>query len=117
MGLCASCHLSHLTTKDGRLMTNWSTTVKVINSGDGRLQEFKQPVMVSHVLSGHPAAFLCSSDTMFVGCHVPQMPGNEELQMGQIYFLMPLSNSNNPLSLHELCSLAIKAGLALQTEA
>ncbi|MFS7920694.1 hypothetical protein Hanom_Chr03g00227821 [Helianthus anomalus] len=113
MGLCASCHC---TTKQRRLMNNWSSTVKVINSGDGRLQEFRQPIMASHVLSGHPTAFLCSSDTMFVGCHVPQMPGNEELQIGQIYFLMPLSNSNHPLSLQELCSLAVKAGSALQTE-
>ncbi|KAL8195319.1 hypothetical protein R6Q57_025722 [Mikania cordata] len=113
MGLCASCHL---TTKETRLMSNWSSTVKVIDSGDGRLQEFEQPIRACHVLSSHPTAFLCSSDTMFVGCHVPQMPGNEELQMGQIYFLMPLSKSNNLLSLQELCSLAVIAGSALQTK-
>ncbi|KAK9077296.1 hypothetical protein SSX86_005633 [Deinandra increscens subsp. villosa] len=98
-------------------MGSWSSTVKVIHSGDGRLQEFRQPIRACHVLSGHPAAFLCSSDTMFVGCHVPQLPGNEELQMGQIYFVMPLSKSNNRLSLQELCSLAIKAGSALQSKA
>lgn len=112
MGLCASCHF---TTKKGRFMSHWSSTVKVINSGDGRLQEFKKPIRACHVLSGHPAAFLCSSDAMFVGCIAPQMPGNEELQMGQMYFIMPLSHSKNPLSLQELCSLAIKAGSALQT--
>ncbi|KAK1431185.1 hypothetical protein QVD17_14472 [Tagetes erecta] len=112
MGLCASCHF---TTKQGRFVSNWSSTVKVINSGDGRLQEFRRPIRACHVLSSHPAAFLCSSDAMFVGRIAPQMSGNEELQMGEIYFIMPLSNSNNPLSLQELCSLAIKAGSALQT--
>nr|XP_043630168.1 uncharacterized protein LOC122601478 [Erigeron canadensis] len=114
MGTCAS---GPSTTGGGKFMGNWSTTVKVIHSDHGKLQEFQRPIKAKHVLSDHPTTFLCSSDNMFINCHVPHMPGDEELQMGQIYFFMPLTRSNYPLSLQELCSLAIKGGSALKTEA
>ncbi|PWA68008.1 hypothetical protein CTI12_AA101380 [Artemisia annua] len=114
MGSCASCDLT--TKGERRVMGNWSSTVKVIDAGDGRLQEFQQPIRARHVLHNHPSTFLCSSDTMFVDCFVPHVPGDEELQIGQIYFLMPFTKSNKPLSLQELCSLVVKACSALQTE-
>ncbi|KAH0977700.1 hypothetical protein GBA52_027419 [Prunus armeniaca] len=50
---------------------------------------------------------------MYVGSCAPQVPKDEELRLGQIYFLMPLSQSKSPLSLQDLCSLAIKASAAL----
>ncbi|KAJ0077633.1 hypothetical protein Patl1_36309 [Pistacia atlantica] len=43
----------------------------------------------------------------------PISPGEEQLQPGQIYFLLPLSKSQEPLTLQDLCSLAIKASSAL----
>ncbi|KAI3769814.1 hypothetical protein L6452_00927 [Arctium lappa] len=117
MGICASVHY---TRNQGKLsISNGSpSTAKVINSGDGRLQEFRQPIRASNVISDHSNAFfLCNCETMFVNCHVPHVADDEELQPGQIYFLMPNSKSNKPLSLQELCSLAIKASSALDKSA
>uniref|UniRef100_A0A5B7BM52 Uncharacterized protein n=1 Tax=Davidia involucrata TaxID=16924 RepID=A0A5B7BM52_DAVIN len=92
---------------------NWpSMTSKVIHL-DGRLQEFRQPIKASHVLSENPNCFLCSSETMFVDSLPPHLPGHEELQLGQIYFMIPISKSQTPLSLQDLCELAIKASTAL----
>ncbi|XP_071740335.1 uncharacterized protein [Rutidosis leptorrhynchoides] len=110
MGLCTSCHF---TTEGVRFMGNWSSTIKVIHAGDGQLHEYQQPITASVVLSCHPNAFLCSSETMFINCYIPHIHGDEELQMGQIYFLMPHEKSNIPLSLEELCALAIKTDSAL----
>lgn len=103
MGICAS---SHLTKKGGGI--NWPSRVKVIHP-DGRHQEFRQPIKASHVLSHNPNCFLCSSEAMYVGSRAPHVPGDEELQLGQIYFLMSSSKSETPLSLQDLCALAIKA--------
>ncbi|KAJ6385835.1 hypothetical protein OIU77_028915 [Salix suchowensis] len=50
---------------------------------------------------------------MYIGCHLPQVPDDEELQLGQLYFLVPLSKSKAPLSLQELCALASKASASL----
>nr|GEU76540.1 putative nucleotidyltransferase, ribonuclease H [Tanacetum cinerariifolium] len=87
MGSCASCDFT--TKGERRVMGNWSSTVKVIDAGDGRLQEFQQPIRAWHVLHNHPSAFLCSSDAMFVDCFVPHIPGDEELQIGRRFYDCP----------------------------
>ncbi|KAK9988195.1 hypothetical protein SO802_028434 [Lithocarpus litseifolius] len=90
----------------------WSSTAKIIHL-DGNLQQLKQPIKAGHIFSQNPYCFLCSSDSMFIDAHVPQVPKDEELQLGKIYFLMPLSQSHKPLCLQELCAVALKASTAL----
>lgn len=87
-------------------------TGKIIHL-DGRLQEFREPIEAKHILSQNPDCYLCSSESMFIGSQVPHLGEEEQLQPGQIYFLMPLSKSQAPLTLQDLCSLAIKASSAL----
>ncbi|KHN42032.1 hypothetical protein glysoja_003772 [Glycine soja] len=48
-----------------------------------------------------------------IGTCMPRVPDEEELLAGRIYFLVPLSHSDTPLSLPLLCDLAVKAGSAL----
>ncbi|PIA52451.1 hypothetical protein AQUCO_01000374v1 [Aquilegia coerulea] len=117
MGICASSKTTRSSSsREGRTRganaITWSSTVKVVHL-DGRLQEFTEPIKVGHILSQNPSCFLCSSETMYVDTLMPHVPYAEELQLGQIYFLMPLSQSFVPLSLTDLCDLAIKAGQAL----
>ncbi|KAL5053924.1 hypothetical protein RYX36_034606 [Vicia faba] len=106
MGTCAS---SIKATKSG----NKSTIVVNIVHSNGKLRQLKYPIKAWHVLSRNPNHFLCSSETMYVGSYLPSVPPNQELQLEHIYFLLPLSKSNVPLSLQDLCSLAIKANTAL----
>ncbi|KAF5194734.1 Hth-type transcriptional regulator [Thalictrum thalictroides] len=115
MGICASSKTTR-SSREGRRRRGaitWSSTVKVIHL-DGRLQEFTEPIKVGHILSKNPSCFLCNSETMYIDSLVPHVPYASELQLGQIYFLMPLSQSSVPLSLTDLCDLAIKAGQALR---
>lgn len=108
MGICSS---SHLMSKNGRCLS-WPSTAKIIHL-DGKLQEFLHPIQAGLILSQNPNCFLCSSESMFINSHAPQVPDKEELQLGQIYFLMPLSKSRSPLSLQDLCILAVKASAAI----
>ncbi|EXB63629.1 hypothetical protein L484_026971 [Morus notabilis] len=110
MGICAS--LQYTTNKARMSLINWQNATQIIHF-EGKLQEYIHPVKSGQVLSQNPNCFLCSSESMFVGAHVPQLPTNEELQPGQIYFLLPLSQAKTPLSLQDLCALAIKASSAL----
>ncbi|XP_071697611.1 uncharacterized protein [Rutidosis leptorrhynchoides] len=117
MGNCASNHLSkHQQTLSLSNGPSSATKVIIISSIDGNLREFHQPIKTRQVLSRHPNNnfFLWSSEHMFVNHPVPHVPEDEDLQPSQIYFLMPVSKSCKPLSLHELCSLAIKASLAIE---
>ncbi|KAJ9152893.1 hypothetical protein P3X46_026401 [Hevea brasiliensis] len=110
MGNCASPQYAKKSALS--LALNWKSTAKIVHI-DGSLQEFKQPIKANLILSQYSNFFLCSSESMYVNCRLPQVADDEELQLGQIYFLMPLSKSHAPLSLQELCALAIKASSAL----
>ncbi|OWM83777.1 uncharacterized protein LOC116204188 [Punica granatum] len=113
MGNCLSpqqVKMGH--SKDCAKTLHQQFTVKLVHY-DGTLQEFNRPVRASEVLLEWPGCFICCSESMFIGSAMPQVCGDEELQVGQIYFLMPLSRSKAPLSLQEICSLATKASAAL----
>ncbi|KAK1439829.1 hypothetical protein QVD17_05651 [Tagetes erecta] len=117
MGTCASVQYS--TNRGTLLITNASsTTVMLINSIDGKLQEFRQPIKAGNVISDHQNTFfICNAEEMYVNCYVPHVPGDEDLQPGQIYFIMPISKLYRPITLQELCLLAIKASSAIEKSA
>ncbi|KAJ4827581.1 hypothetical protein Tsubulata_004810 [Turnera subulata] len=117
MGLCASSQSK--TGGKGRErgaadnIKQPSSTIKIIQV-DGKLQVLKQPVQARNKTSQQdPNCFLCSLESMSIGNSVQRVPDEEELQPGQIYFLLPLSLASKPLSLPDLCGLAIKASSAL----
>ncbi|GMY11621.1 hypothetical protein FCV25MIE_06860 [Fagus crenata] len=89
-----------------------SKTTKVIHM-DGWVQELKQPIQAKAITPQNPNCFLCSSESLSIGTCAPQVSDEEDLQPGHIYFLMPLSKAHQPLSLPDLCALAIKASTAL----
>ncbi|KAE8695919.1 putative STS14 protein precursor [Hibiscus syriacus] len=115
MGACVSSTSTSRTAKTvggSSAVKRSSTSAKVVHT-DGRVQEFRQSLQASNIVSQNPGHFLCSSESMSIGTCVPHVPGDEKLHPGQIYFLLPLSQSDKPLSLPDLCSLAIKANSGL----
>ncbi|XP_076923934.1 uncharacterized protein LOC143586223 [Bidens hawaiensis] len=115
MGACAS--VQHSQERGTLMITNGSPSIAmVIHAIDGRMQELRPPITTRNVLNDHQqgAFFLSSAETMFVDCHVPHVSADEHLQPGQIYFIMPVSMSYRPISLHEICLLAIKASIAIE---
>ncbi|MED6168357.1 hypothetical protein PIB30_010980 [Stylosanthes scabra] len=107
MGTCASSQFTNETGKQP-----WKSSVNIIHM-DGKLEQYKEPIKAEHALFKNPSCFLCSSEKMYVGSVLPRVDPNEDLQLDQIYFFVPLSKSHVPLSLEELCVLAIKANAAL----
>ncbi|KAE8703794.1 putative STS14 protein precursor [Hibiscus syriacus] len=116
MGACVSSTSTSRTAKTvgggSSAVKRSSTSAKVVHM-DGRVQEFRQSLQAKNIVSQNPGHFLCNSESMTIGTSVPHVPGDEVLQPGQIYFLLPLSQSDKPLSLPDLCSLAIKASSGL----
>ncbi|KAI4381673.1 hypothetical protein MLD38_007728 [Melastoma candidum] len=97
MGICSSCDASNVATAKLILL-------------DGRLQEFPYPVKASYVLVGDRTSFICNSDEMEFDDVVSAV---EELQLGGLYFTLPVSKMSRRLQAEEMAMLAAKASLAL----
>ncbi|MFQ6663984.1 hypothetical protein Gotur_031268 [Gossypium turneri] len=80
---------------------------------DGSLQEFSNPVRVSHVLQRNPNCFVCSSDDMDFDTTLCAIDADDQLQPGELYFVLPLRLLNSPLRTQEMRALAVKATQAL----
>ncbi|KAI3777065.1 hypothetical protein L1987_46859 [Smallanthus sonchifolius] len=100
MGICSSCESTSV------------ATAKLI-SQDGRLHEFSYPVKVSYVLQNNPSTFICNSDEMEFDDVVSAISDEEELQLGHLYFALPLSRLKQPLQPEDMAALAVKASSAL----
>jgi len=83
---------------------------------NGQLDEFPAPVTVKRMLQNHPTQFICSSRDLFaVNCR-PLQP-EEDLRLGELYFLLPLSILDSDLSVENLVALAAKLNAAARNEA
>ncbi|CAF2145528.1 hypothetical protein BRARA_B03998 [Brassica rapa] len=80
---------------------------------DGTLEEFSYPVKVWQILQKYPTSFVCNSDEMDFDDTVSAVSGNEELRLGQLYFVLPLTWLSHPLRAEEMATLAVKASSAL----
>lgn len=100
MGICSSCDATSV------------ATAKLILD-DGRLQEYPYPVKVSYVLQRNPSCFICNSDEMEFDDVVSAVSDDDELQPGQLYFALPLSQLKHRLQAEEMAALAVKASSAL----
>lgn len=108
MGVCSSCEAT---------VPIVTTTAKLVLP-DEKLQEFDRPVKVSQVLLQKDSTnsnnyFVCNSDEMEYNGFLLAMSRDEELQMGQLYFLLPQSMLKKPLHADDMAALAVKASTAL----
>ncbi|XP_010942043.1 uncharacterized protein [Elaeis guineensis] len=108
MGNCASSKSKSLERWDRR-----PAAAKVIHL-DGSLEEYQGTVRAGQVVARNPGYYVCAGEAMEVGDHPQEVAEAEELQPGQLYFLLPVSSSRHPLSLPDLCLLAIRASAALR---
>ncbi|CAN8328175.1 unnamed protein product [Cochlearia groenlandica] len=100
MGICSSSESTQV------------ATAKLILQ-DGRMMEFTSSVKVGYILKKYPMSFICNSDDMDFDDAVTAVSADEELQIGQIYFALPLSWLCMPLKPEEMAALAVKASSAL----
>ncbi|XP_077212162.1 uncharacterized protein LOC143847269 [Tasmannia lanceolata] len=89
------------------------STAKVI-SLKGALREYLVPVNVSQVLyTESTSCFLCNADKLYFDDYIRALDHGEQLQLGQIYFVLPIIRLKYPLTASDMAALAIKASLAL----
>lgn len=98
-------------------------SAKVI-SLNGSLLEYPVPILVSQVLihaqasssssSSSSKIFLCNSDGLYYDQPIPALGSEDQLHANCIYFVLPASKLERPLSASDMAALAVKASIALQ---
>ncbi|CAL5087601.1 unnamed protein product [Urochloa decumbens] len=101
-------------------------TAKVVGL-DGSMAQFAAPVMAHQALAAIATAgitafssslspyFLCCSDEMDFDAPVRALAARDALRPGQLYFALPASMLQRPLSAQDMAALAVKASAALGT--
>ncbi|CAL5073583.1 unnamed protein product [Urochloa decumbens] len=101
-------------------------TAKVVGL-DGSTAQFVAPVTALEALaaiavaagirasSPSNARFLCCSDEMDFDAPVRALAARDALRLGQLYFALPVSMLERPLSAQDMGALAVKASAALGT--
>lgn len=104
MGLCVSYDAA----ADGP-----ATARVVLPSGE--LREYSPPATAALALEevGEKGWFLCDADRMGFEGSLAAVAAGEELQPGQIYFVLPSEMLRRRLAPEEVASLAVKASAAL----
>ncbi|CAL5082133.1 unnamed protein product [Urochloa decumbens] len=94
---------------------------------DGSMAQFAAPVTALEALAAIATAgitafssslspyFLCCSDEMDFDAPVRALAARDALRPGQLYFALPASMLQRPLSAQDMAALAIKASAALGT--
>lgn len=106
MGSCLSLTKYHTMEKHN--------SANVISS-TGEMRQFSIPAKVSQVLFSAPSFFICNSDRLYFDDYITPLDPEDELEAGQIYFLLPTNKLHYRLSASDMAALAVKASLALQT--
>ncbi|KAM0846976.1 hypothetical protein ACQ4PT_055319 [Festuca glaucescens] len=121
MGACNSCEATAVAAVTGGAAVGEATVARVVLA-DGELQRFPGGTRASHALKAAAAAaaggaggacFMCSADGLELGGAVAAVAPDEELQPGQLYFVLPAVMRRRPLRAEEMAALAIRASAAL----
>lgn len=93
---------------------------------NGQLRQFPVPLTVSQLFlqldsesesksKSESEYFICNSDSLYYDEYMQAMDLTEELQSGQIYFILPNSRLHYPLSASDMAALAVKASAAISS--
>jgi hypothetical protein len=82
---------------------------------DSTLLRFPGGTRAAKATASGPAGawFLCCADGLELGAAVAAVGGDEELQPGQLYFVLPAAMRRRPLQAEEMAALAVRASAAL----
>ncbi|KAI4984761.1 hypothetical protein ZWY2020_017391 [Hordeum vulgare] len=120
MGACNSCEATAVAAVTGASTVGEATAARVVLA-DGELQRFPGGTRASQAMKaaaaaaagGAGACFLCSADGLELGGAVAAVAPDEELQPGQLYFVLPAAMRRRALQAEEMAALAIRASAAL----
>ncbi|CAN6451983.1 unnamed protein product [Victoria cruziana] len=102
MGAYLSCALSSKTAPR-------NSAVKVILSTGGDVRHVDGPVNAAELMLDNPDRFVVSLQSLQIGKRFPPLSADEELEMGGVYVLFPMSRVNSVVRPADMGGLFLKA--------
>ncbi|ONK68786.1 uncharacterized protein A4U43_C05F15980 [Asparagus officinalis] len=91
------------------------STSKVVTA-NGCLKEYSTPVSVRQVLgSDTVSCFLCNADSLNYNENISALDLTEMVQLGQLYFILPIEKLRSTLSSEDMATLAVKDSLVISS--
>lgn len=90
-----------------------SNTVKVL-SWNGTVQELQRRIKAAELMLDNPQHFVCHANGLQIGRRINPLSADEELDLGYLYFLLPMAKLHSVLSGTDMASLAFKANSAMK---
>jgi hypothetical protein len=91
-----------------------SSTVKVIH-WNGSVQGFQRILKAAELMLDNPQHFVCHANGLQIGRRINPLSADEDLDLGHLYFLLPMTKLHSVLSGADMASLAFKANSAMKT--
>lgn len=85
-----------------------SNVIKVI-ALYGSVQEFEKPIKAAELMLDNPHHFVCHSTALEARGRTSALSADEELEVGHLYFILPMHKLYSLLSPAEMASLTFKA--------
>lgn len=84
------------------------------------MRQYQTPIFDSEVLQyekQQPASslFVCNSDNLYYDTNIPALDSEDDLDAGQIYFILPKTMLAKRLTTSDMAALAVKASVALDS--
>jgi hypothetical protein len=87
--------------------------VKVIHS-NGSVQDIQRRVKAAQLMLDNHQHFVCHANGLQIGRRINPLTADEELELGHLYFLLPMAKLRSVLSGTDMASLAFKANSAMK---
>jgi hypothetical protein len=87
--------------------------VKVIH-WNGSVQDLQRRITAAELMLDNPQHFVCHANGLQIGRRINPLTADEELDLGYLYFLLPMPKLHSVLSGTDMASLAFKANSAMK---
>ncbi|GLJ04745.1 hypothetical protein SUGI_0002500 [Cryptomeria japonica] len=96
-------------------VTHFTQMAKVI-SPDGKVKEFIEPIRAEEILVQYPGHFICHSDCVDVGKFMAPLDAEAELELGEVYFVLPLRKLQFAVSMSDMAAMLFAANSAMKSK-
>ncbi|GLJ44729.1 hypothetical protein SUGI_0940500 [Cryptomeria japonica] len=82
---------------------------------DGSIRQFSEALKCGEILQEYSGHFICSSDGLYIGRKISEvLKEDDQLQLGQLYFLLPCRKLEYVVTESDMGALLFKASSAIK---
>ncbi|GLJ14956.1 hypothetical protein SUGI_0244080 [Cryptomeria japonica] len=80
---------------------------------NGVMKEFREPIKAGEIIKQNPGYFLCHWDSLHIDKFMVSVNSKDVLELGELYFLLPLRKLQYVLSVSDMAAMVFKANSAI----